>query len=83
MNPGIDVVAAFNPIGEIKPVYVRFEDENHILQIYKIDTINNQKAEKYSGLNAILFICSAQCNSQTSEIKLRFYCNSHKWVLIN
>ncbi len=82
MNPGIDVVAAFNPIGEVKPVYVRLEDENHILRTYKIENINNQKAEKFSGLNAIFFLCSIQSNSQISEIKLRFYCDSHKWVLI-
>ena len=83
MNPGIDVMAAFNPMGEVKPVYVRLEDENHALQIYKIDGIRGRETEKYSGLNALLFVCSIVYNNQPREIRLRFYCDSHKWVLVN
>lgn len=29
MNVTVDVNATFNPLGEIKPLYVRLEDENH------------------------------------------------------
>ncbi|MFU0827451.1 MAG: PBECR2 domain-containing protein [Lachnoclostridium sp.] len=83
MNSAVDVVAAFNPMGEIKPIYVRLEDENHTLQIYKISEIRNKKAEKYSGINAFLFVCSIICNNCQKEIRLRFYCDSHKWVLVH
>ena len=82
MNTGIDVVAAFNPIGDIRPVYVRIEDENHVLKTCKIENVTNKKTENYSGINAVLFSCSVQYDSQTKEIRLRFYCDSHKWVLV-
>ncbi len=81
MNSGIDIVAAFNPIGDIKPVYVRLEDENYTLQTYKLE-VNSNKQEKYSGLNAFLFVCSIERNNKIEELKIRFYCDSHKWVLI-
>lgn len=83
MNSAIDVVAAFNPMGDIKPIYVRLEDENHALQIYKINEIRDRKPEKYSGLNALLFVCSIVYENSQKEIRLRFYCDSHKWVLVN
>lgn len=83
MNPGIDVLAAFNPVGEVKPVYIRLEDEDHSLQTYKIKEIRSKQTEKYSGLNVLLFICSIEYNNYPREIKLRFYCDSRKWVLMN
>jgi hypothetical protein len=82
MNTGIDVVAAFNPMGDIKPVYARLEGENHILQTYRLE-LNSSKQEKYSGLTAFLFVCSIERNSKAEQIRLRYYCDSHKWVLVN
>ncbi|WFR56113.1 hypothetical protein QA584_21215 [Anaerocolumna sp. AGMB13025] len=82
MNTGIDVVAAFNPMGDIKPVYARLECENHLLQTYKLE-VNSTKQEKYSGLTAFLFVCSIERNCKAEQIRLRYYCDSHKWVLVS
>ena len=45
----VDANATFNPLGEIKPMYVRLEDEEHQLHTYKIQSISNVKEEKYAG----------------------------------
>ena len=81
-NTAIDVVAAFNPIGEIKPVYIRLADENQTLQTYKLK-VNGIKEEKYSGINSFLYSCSLFRENLEQEIKIKYYIDSHKWVQIN
>ncbi len=81
MNSGIGVVAAFNPMGEIKPVYVQLMDENSSLQTYKIE-VNSSRPEKYSGINTILYFCTFYKNDLKQELKIKFYFDSHKWVEI-
>jgi hypothetical protein len=47
----VDVNATFNTIGNIKPVYVRIENEHHELHTYKIQTIEFYKEENKAGIN--------------------------------
>ncbi len=82
MTINIDVNATFNPVGDIKPVYVRLEDENHELHTYKIQSINQTKDEKYSGINARVFYCSILESEIAKEIVIRYHFQSHKWTLI-
>lgn len=77
----IDANVTFNPLGEIKPMYVRLEDEEHQLHTYKIERISNVKEEKYSGITSFLFVCHIAVEDCLREIKLRFYVPSHKWML--
>jgi hypothetical protein len=77
----IDANATFNPLGEIKPMYIRLEDEEHQLHTYKIERISNIKEEKYSGVSSILFVCHIAIEECLREIKLRYYVPSHKWML--
>ena len=81
-NVGIDIIAAFNPQGEIKPVYMRLEDESHMPKTYKLEIIDN-KSEKYSGINSILYCCSFLQENIKKEVKVRYYIDSHKWAVIN
>lgn len=78
----IDANATFNPLGEIKPMYIRLEDEEHQLHTYKIESISNIKEEKYSGISAILFVCNIRMEECMREIKIRYYIPSHKWTLV-
>ena len=56
MNVTIDANATFNPLGEIKPLYVRLEDENHELHTYKIESIEQVKEEnKFDFQNVITY----------------------------
>lgn len=77
----IDANATFNPLGEIKPMYIRVEDEQHQLHTYKIESISNIKEEKYSGISSILFVCHIVIEDCLREIKLRYYVPSHKWMV--
>ena len=87
MTVSIDANATFNPVGDIKPVYVRLEDENHELHTYKIQSINQIKDEKYSGICSRLFYCSIiisdSIDEQIKDIMIRYHFVSHKWTLVD
>ena len=87
MTVSIDATAAFNPVGDIKPIYVRLEDENHELHTYKIHSIKQIKDEKYSGIASRLFYCTIVISDGVSEsikeIVIRYHFQSHKWSLID
>ena len=82
MNVTIDANATFNPLGEIKPLYVRLEDENHELHTYKIENIEQVKEEKYAGIGSFLYVCQISVGGALRQIKIRYYIASHKWALI-
>lgn len=83
MHTAVDINATFNTLGDIKPIYIRLENERHELETYKIQRITNEKCEKYSGINSFLFCCIVQIDNIEKEIKIRYYLDSHKWVLVN
>lgn len=82
MNVAIDANATFNPLGEIKPLYVRLEDEKHELHTYKIEHIEQVKEEKHSGIGSLLYVCQINVEGIMKQIKIRYYIASHKWALI-
>lgn len=82
MNVTVDVNATFNPLGEIKPLYVRLEDENHELQVAKIENIWQVKDERYLGIHAVIFICEVMLGGALKRISLRYYIESHKWAIM-
>lgn len=82
MIVSIDVNATFNPVGDMKPIYVRLEDENHEVHTYKIYSINQIKDEKFSGISARVFYCSIVVNDNVRDIIIRYHFQSHKWALL-
>ncbi|MDD6201805.1 MAG: hypothetical protein PUB13_02550 [Lachnospiraceae bacterium] len=83
MNVTIDANATFNPLGEIKPRYVRLEDENHELHTYKIENIEQVKEEKYAGISSFLYVCQISVEGVMRQIRIRYYIASHKWTLVD
>lgn len=83
MTVTIDANATFNPLGEIKPLYVRLEDEEHMLHTYKIEKIEQVKEEKFSGVVSFLYVCLIRVGGSMKQIKIRYYVMSHKWALVD
>lgn len=79
----VDVVATFNVQGKIKPNYIRLEDENHVLQTYKIENIIFYREEKYAGMPVILFCCNIVRGGQAQIIHIKYHVKTHQWVLVN
>ena len=82
MNISIDAIANFNPVGAVKPLFIRLEDENHELHTYKIETIKQTKEENISGIHALIFKCGIEEQGMMRDVTLRYHCRSHKWSLI-
>lgn len=82
MNIAVDVIAAFNPMGEIKPLHIRLEDEDHKINNHKLSVIYS-KNEIFSGIETIMYKCSyTDYDLTVKEITLKFHILAHKWVLI-
>lgn len=79
----VDVVATFNVQGKIKPNFIRLEDENHVLQTYKIENIVFSREEKYAGIPVILFCCNIMRGDCMQLIQIKYHVKSHQWVLVN
>jgi hypothetical protein len=79
----VDVIATFNVQGEIKPNFIRLEDESHILQTYKIENIVFNREEKYAGIPVILFCCNIMRRGCMQIIHIKYHVKSHQWVIVN
>jgi hypothetical protein len=79
----VDVIATFNVLGEIKPNYIRLEDEGHILQTYKIESIIFCKEEKYAGISVLLFCCNIMRGDCMQMINIKYHIKTHQWVFVN
>jgi hypothetical protein len=81
MNTPVDVIATFNTEGEIKPLYVRVE-ENNTLYTRKIEQIEYDRVEKFAGTSSILFGCYIGVNDRLQKIKLKYNISTHQWLLV-
>lgn len=82
MSISIDANATFNPVGDIRPRFIRLEDDNHELHTYKIENVNSIKEEHYLGIHSILFNCSIKVEEVMKTIDIRYHFESHKWSLV-
>ena len=83
MNIPVDVVAIFNTVGEIKPTFIRLENEDHTIGTYKIANVLFSKEEKYAGIYNIVYICDVQVEEILKQIKIAYNLQHHKWFLYN
>ena len=58
-NKAVDVISMFSADGEIRPLRLRMEDEEHQLLRIDIDEIISMKPIEYVGIEAQLFLCKA------------------------
>lgn len=78
----IDVIATFNTLGKIKPNYIRIEDDAHMLQTLKIESIESSKEEKYGGMVAEVFSCNVKMEDCLKLIRIKYHVQTHQWVLM-
>lgn len=78
----VDVNATFNTIGDIKPLFVRLEDNQHELHTYKIQGIEYSKKDNRAGINTIIFACCIEWDGNLKQIKLTYNVGSHKWIIV-
>ena len=78
----VDVIATFNVQGKIKPNYIRLEDENHVLQTYKIENVIFSREENYGGISVFLFSCNIKSGDTLQNISIKYHIRTQQWVLV-
>lgn len=83
MHMPVDVIATFNVQGKVKPNYIRLEDENHVLQTFKIESTEFCREEKFAGIPVLIFRCNILRGDCMQRINIKYHVKTHQWVLVN
>ena len=78
----VDVISMCSANGEIRPLRLRMEDEEHQLLRIDIDEIISTKPIQYVGIEAQIFLCRATIRGKMTLFELRYMIRSHSWSLL-
>ena len=79
LNIPIQLVSACSTLGQITPLWFRYEYEEHQIVTVKIQQVVSSKEEKHCGMDYISYVCWAQTEQQRRLIELRYRLSTHKW----
>ena len=78
----VDVISMCSAGGEIRPLRMRLEDEEHQLLRIDIDEIVSVKYIQYVGIEAQIFLCRATVQGQRWLFELKYTIRTHSWSLM-
>ena len=77
-NP-IDVIAMCSANGDIRPLRLRLENEQHQLLRVDIAEVINCREICYAGIEAKVFLCRAEVEEKNWLFELKYTIRSHRW----
>lgn len=77
----VDVISMCSASGEIRPLRLRLEDEQHQLLRIDIEEIISIKDIQYLGIEATVYLCRATVNGKQWLFELKYTIRSHVWSL--
>lgn len=80
-NKPVDVISVCSASGEIKPLRLRMEDEQHQLLRIDIDEVVSVKPIQYVGIEAQIFLCKAVVKGKEWLFELKYTIRTHCWCL--
>ena len=78
-NNPVDVIAVYSANGEIRPLRLRIEDEEHRLLRVDIEEVVTSKEIQYVGIEAQIFLCKATVEGKPWMFELKYTIRSHSW----
>lgn len=75
----VDVIAMHSANGDIMPLRLRMEDEEHRLLRIDIDEVITSKEIQYVGIEAYVFLCKAIVEGKQWLFELKYTIRSHCW----
>ena len=78
----VDVISICSAGGEIRPLRMRLEDEEHRLLRIDIDEVVGVKYIQYVGIEAQVFLCRATVQGQRWLFELKYTIRTHSWCLM-
>ena len=80
-NRPVDVIAMCSASGEIRPLRLRIEDEEHQLMRIDIEEVINTRKVEYVGIEATVFLCRATVRQRKWIFELKYTIRTHTWCL--
>jgi len=80
-NQPVDVISVCTADGEIRPLRLQMEDEQHQLFRVDIEEIISMKHVQYVGIEAQIFLCKACVKGKEWLFELKYTIRSHSWCL--
>ena len=78
----VDVISMCSANGDILPLRMRLEDEDHQLLRVNIDEVVSSKEVQYVGIEAHVFLCKATVRGKKWLFELKYTIRSHSWSLV-
>ena len=78
-NSPVDVIAVYSANGEIRPLRLRIEDEEHRLLRVDIEEVVTSKEIQYVGIEAQIFLCKATVEGKPWMFELKYTIRIHSW----
>ena len=80
-NSPVDVISVCSASGDIRPLRLRMEDEQHQLLRIDIDEVISVKEIQYVGIEAHIFLCRATVREKEWLFELKYTIRTHTWCL--
>lgn len=78
----VDVISVCSAGGEIRPLRMRLEDDEHQLMRIDIDEIVSVKHIQFVGIEAQIFLCRATVRDKKLLFELKYTIRTHSWCLM-
>lgn len=78
----VDVISVFSAGGEIRPLRIRLEDEDHRLLRVDIEEVVSVKPIQFVGIEAQVFLCRATVYGIKWLFELKYTIRTHTWCFL-
>ena len=82
INTPVDVISVCSANGDIQPLRLRMESEDHQLIRVDIDEIVSSKPVQHVGIEAVVFLCRAMVERKEWLFELKYTIRTHSWCLL-
>jgi len=81
-NQPVDVISVCSANGDIKPLRLRMEDEDHQLLRVDIHEIISMKPIQFVGIEAQIFLCKSFVQGKEWLFELKYTIRTHTWCIM-
>ena len=78
----IDVISVCSAAGDIRPLRLRLEDEQHQLLRIDIDEVISMKPIQFVGIEAQVYLCRAMVEGKQWLFELKYTIRTHTWCFL-
>lgn len=78
----VDVISVCSAAGDIRPLRLRLEDEQHQLLRIDIDEVISIKSVQFVGIEAQIYLCRAMVEGKQWLFELKYTIRTHTWCFL-